>query len=410
MLLNKYVALCILFIFFVSQNKNYAAEYTLEQAANIAIDNNPEVTISKKEIESAIANKLLQTSISDLEFEAELSGIPPNFATTEETKLGLSQMFEFPGNRKLKTQISDIEIQIAKLNYEKTKLLVGTETKKAYYKVLLNQKIVSGIESTIDSLKQFLETTNVKYKNLSTNYLDVIRAKVELVKVKNELIEAENELSIEKRNLNLLLDRNPDEQLVLTSEMVKLPINKIKDELIKEVTIKSNTLQIAKLFVEKHKKTLALSHRNYLPEYSVGIFTRGLKDSNSVMDIGFKTSLPIYYQFKQTGEIKESTTQLQLAQTKLAALKKNIIRNAENVFESLKSAEKQLYNFEQTLLYEIEDELKSGINSYQTGQIESLNLIEIYRTYKTAKTDYLKTLYNYLILLTELQTAGEVKE
>jgi outer membrane protein TolC len=48
--------------------------------------------------------------------------------------------------------------------------------------------------------------------------------------------------------------------------------------------------------------------------------------------------------------------------------------------------------------------------SYQYGKIDSLSLLDLYRSYKETKREYLRTLFNYRIALAELQVAAEEEE
>ena len=143
-----------------------------------------------------------------------------------------------------------------------------------------------------------------------------------------------------------------------------------------------------------------------LPDFGVGISKSktGLIDS---WGAGFKMNIPIYFWWKQTGEINEASANLESSQIKLDATKKYIVGRIQNAYERVTTAEELLKNFEQTLLNDVEDELKSAITSYQNGQIDALNLFDAYRTYKSTKIEYFKALHNYYVNLAELEITGE---
>lgn len=384
---------------------------SIEDAIKIALENNPNVLFAKKELEATSGRKLQLSAIPDLELEGEWVGIPygSSLAQGEEAKIGLSQSFEFPGKQWLRGDVGNLGEEIAKRNLEKTKLLVISDVKKTYYKTVFSQKVVSNIESNIDLLKQILEITNIKFKTGNAGYLEIVRIKVELAKIKNELVESKRELVGDKRKLNLLLARKSDDQIILTSDISYVPFNKHIEQVKEEIMNKSNTLEIIELSLKQNEKSKTLSYMSLLPDFNFGLY----KSRAGTIDgwgAEFKMNIPIYFWWKQTGEIKETSANLESSEIKLESTKRNIIGSVQNAYETVKSTEELVKNFEQIIIKEVEDELKSGITSYQNNQIDSLNLFDVYRTYKSTKIEYYRALYNYHISLAELEIAGEEKE
>jgi outer membrane protein TolC len=77
------------------------------------------------------------------------------------------------------------------------------------------------------------------------------------------------------------------------------------------------------------------------------------------------------------------------------------------LFSDLRAAEQQIRLFEQGLLKDVEDAWQTGLAEYQYGRTDSLNLLDIYRSYKETKREYLRTLLNYNLSLAEVNVAGE---
>ena len=66
--------------------------------------------------------------------------------------------------------------------------------------------------------------------------------------------------------------------------------------------------------------------------------------------------------------------------------------------------------FDTSLLRDVGDELSAGITAYQNGQIDLLNLFDIYRTYRSTGVEYSSTVYNTLTALVDLEISSEVVE
>jgi outer membrane protein TolC len=55
----------------------------------------------------------------------------------------------------------------------------------------------------------------------------------------------------------------------------------------------------------------------------------------------------------------------------------------------------------------MKDELAMGLSRYQFGKIEFFNLLDLYRTFATARLEHLNAVYLYLVSLADLEIAGE---
>jgi outer membrane protein TolC len=124
--------------------------------------------------------------------------------------------------------------------------------------------------------------------------------------------------------------------------------------------------------------------------------------------LGF--SVPLYWWKRQKGEILEAQAVEELNLISSDSTERRIMAEIENAYSGVKAAEDQVKVFEEKLLREVEEQLKAGLNSYQYGKIDSLNLLDLYRTYTLTKLEYLKSLYLYLVSLADLEAAGEEGE
>lgn len=409
------VFLVILNLFVVSNSfadKNIPI--SAEDAVKIALENNASVLAAKNELEAAKGRHMKSGTIADPELSFEWSAIPQgkSFGDAEERKIGVSQSLEFPSKYFLKSGAADKEVKIAEEKLQRIKSLVSADVKKAYHKTILLQKVSLNIEANIDLLKQFLESINIRFQSGSVPYLEIVRAKVESAKIKNELIEAKRELSAQKREFNLLLGRMPNEPVELSADLVYKPFNDNLPGVIDKCLGLNSTFKIKKLQLEQNQLGLSLANAGFIPDFNFGIFSHrfGGIESQDGLAVEFSMSIPLWFLWKQNGEVKEASSNAALSQVILDFTGRNIRTEIENSYEAVKTAEEQVKNFESSILLEIEDELKSGITSYQNGKIDTLNLMDIYKTYKNTKIEYYRSLYNYYVALIDLEISGEERE
>ncbi len=144
---------------------------------------------------------------------------------------------------------------------------------------------------------------------------------------------------------------------------------------------------------------------SYFPDFSFGLFFPSLRSGAWGVALGF--SVPLYWWKRQKGEILEARAAKELNLISSDSTERRIMAEIENAYSGVKAAEDQVKVFEEKLIKEVEEQLKAGVNSYQYGKIDSLNLLDLYRTFSLAKLEYLKSLYLYLVSLADLEVAGE---
>jgi outer membrane protein TolC len=88
-------------------------------------------------------------------------------------------------------------------------------------------------------------------------------------------------------------------------------------------------------------------------------------------------------------------------------LKLTIRYSLRAAYADVKASEEQLALFEKSVLREVDDLLETGIAQYQYGKIDSLNLFDLYRLYRSTRLEYLGALKRHELALIELEVAGE---
>jgi cobalt-zinc-cadmium efflux system outer membrane protein len=409
-------------ILILSKNSSAQESLTLRQAIQLALANNPHVLLAQKEIDAAGARILQAEAIPNLEFGLNWDETPSNFDITEagERNIGFVQPFEFPGKRGARRRVAKIDQRFSEESLRRTKLLIGAEVKRAYYRAWLNQKSVANFEAIAELLQQFRETATARYQAQKVTFLEVLRAKTELAKINNEIIAARREAQNSRAELNRLLGRAGSVPITLADEFTYQPFTKTVEAVVNEMRRISVSRRLSETLVERGRAQMRLAQKSYLPDFAVGLFNQkrdgqppftaenplGSTESN-LWGVDLGVSIPLWFWKGPRGQAQEARVFVDLAQIQLEAVDRNVTTAIENAYRSVKAAEEQVQLFEDTLLRDVEDELRSGVSHYQTDQIDALNLIDIYRTYTATKAEYFRALYNYQVALADLEVAGE---
>ena len=385
--------------------------YSLEESIQLALNNNPQIKIAEKEIDSAKGKRLQAFSFDQPELTFSWEGIPSDksFSQANTRSISIDQNVEFPAKLFLKRDVATKELDISYEKLNRVKVLVSAGVKKAYYHVNLERQLVETLEFTLDLLKQFQEATLVKYQSGQLPYFEVIRTKVEIAKTQNEIFETQQELGSAKNDFNLILGRRGSEEFELEDELRFTPYSKNKEETLNEHVNRNRTLKIAQLSREKENKNRKLAHLTFVPDLNLSGGYLSESGAKFIPSFEVGLSLPLWW-WNPRGQIQEGQANFRMAQIKEQTALRVVQSQIEKAYQLVKTSEKQVLLFEKTLLTEVDEELKAGINSYQYNQIDALGLLDIYRTNKTTQIEYSKTLFNYLSALADLEVAGEEKE
>jgi cobalt-zinc-cadmium efflux system outer membrane protein len=383
---------------------------TLDQAVQLALQQNRDILLAQKEIVVAAGKTLQMRAVSDpsLVFRDEgLSTQKSGLVEGKELSLGVEQNLEFPGKVSLRGRIGREGEEQAALELDRIRLLIKARVKKAYYRTVLAERTIKSLHESDALLDQFIKDLQVKYQAGAAAYVDILRAKVEKARLRNRIFEEEKVKNIGRAALNTLLGRRSDEPLRLETDMAFIPLVKTLSEVKEESRTASPTLKVLASKLRQAGLALTLSRMNNLPDFSVGVYYPSLRTGAWGISLGI--SLPLW-RAKRKGETIEAKAANEMAVLSLEGEERRLEARIESAFAAAKAAEEQVRVFETTLLKDMEDELAMGLSRYQFGKIEFFNLLDLYRTFATARLEHLSAVHLYLVSLADLEIAGEEQD
>lgn len=391
---------------------------SLPEAISIALHNNEHILTAQREVEAASGRILQAGRIPNPELSVTYNEVPSDFSLTGagERDIGLSQTIEFPGKRGSRIDAAESGRTIAELSLNRTRTIVSSQVKTAYYRALLAGKIVDNLEFTISLVSDFLAVVTQRYQAGSSGYLDVIRAKVELTRLRNDLTEAQRDNDIRLSELKVLVGWFPEQPVTLTDSLSYSPMQMTEDSAVASYTEQSAFLQIAAQEIARSQSLVSLAEKSYLPDFTVGAALQrragqiSPTGSSNYLGVALGVSIPLWFWQGPRGEVQESRAALDASEIRLLAAQRRVRQSIRAAYRAAHVAETQVTVFETSLLRDVEDELRAGIAAYQNNQIDALNLFDIYRTYRAAKIEYARALYNFSTAVAQLEAAKELPE
>lgn len=295
--------------------------------------------------------------------------------------------------------------QIQKLELEILSRDLSGKIINAFYKVILDQKLLESLLQNEEIEKESLSTAQKRYKIGRGQILDVLQIKTQLALLSPKIAQARNQIQIDATTLAHLLGKPDLEEVRLQGHLIALPFHQIETQ-IQEITPRFPELEKFEASQLKLQNERELTLGKHLPslqgtfEWTRTAFTKNelLNDASTGWTLGLQLSIPIfsglssieekrsYASRKIEIELEEENlrNQLALQQTQSS---KNILL----AWETIASAT-QAFSF-------AHESLKVAKKDYQFATIDFLKYLTIQQAYLEAKSSLFQAEYQYMASL-----------
>jgi outer membrane protein TolC len=390
-----------------------SASLTLDQAIEAALSQNPEVQTTAREIDGARGRVIIAKSLDPPQLTLsvdEIQGARLDQAAT--TTLGTTQRIPFPGKRGLRGEVAGFEVRTLQAEERGIQRRLRAGVKETYYFARFQDERVRSLEASEARLTEFFQTTQNRFETGRGGYLDVVRAKVELSRLGNDLLDARREAERAKADLNLLMGRPGALRIELMTPLVAPQEELDREAAILRAEEESAVIEAARVKLEAARAARKLAGKERLPDLEIQLSGTMLRDGGETTarwGTGIGLAVPFWWWKAPTGMVQETGANIGREEVSLSAMQRAVRTAAEQAYETVVTTRAQVHQFESSILDDVESELRTGIDAYRTDQVDALDLIDIYRTYIDSRTEYSRSLYQYLSALARLEAAGDIQ-
>jgi len=386
------------------------AGLSLDQAVALALERHPDVLAARKAVDAARGRALQLGSRPVPLIALSVGGVPlpglKNEGDETEIDLGFEQIFEYPGRRALRVEIGRREEALAEAELESVRLRLVAAAKKAYWRAAFARRTSAALERSEEIAEAILDNIQSKYEAGTAAYPDLLRARAEKARLRNQILEARKDRETARSALNFLLGRPADEPLALLTEMAYTPIPvKSLEALKREARTIRPAFKIAALRKERAAAAVELAGLGLRPDFVAGFSFPGKRFN--AWGVSFGLTLPFLSPGRAEGERMEAAAEAELSRLAADALERRLDAALAGAYAEAKAAEEQILVFEESLLGDMEDEMKISLAYYALGKVEFTSLLDLFRSYVLTEVEHIRALSLYLTALADLDVAGE---
>ncbi len=383
----------------------------LREIIEEALEKNPEIVAAKNQWEAARERIPQASSLDDPVLSYTYLGRRVETRVgPQRNRLGISQKFPFLGKLSLRGEIASQGAQRARELHEAKKLEIVAKVKSAYYWIFMIHKAIQINQENVEILRRFARIAEIKYATGKVSQQDVLKAQVELSNLANELITLKQEKETAEAALNVLLDRAPQAPLGAPGEAERRPFADTLESLQQMATERQPLLKALQATIDKSKAALALAHRNYYPDFTLGVnyievkggTTLSRNDGRDSLLFTVRLNIPLWADRLRAG-VQEAQADVNRDKARYRAMRNKILFDVKDSFVKVQTAGRLVDLFKTTILPLAEQSLEAATIGYQADKVDFLNLLESQRIIQNFQLDYYRALVSYEQRLADLE-------
>jgi len=365
---------------------------SLDQAIELGLKNNKEITTSQLEIQYQQQAKKAIVEIPKTEISGQFGQI--NSYIKNDNNFGISQTIPFPTVLTANASLGNALIKSSELKANITKNELVFQIKKTYLQLQYLYTKQSLLKKQDSIYQGFLKSASLRYKTGESTLLEQSTAETQLYETQNILKENDANIQIYLSQLQTLLG---SEQAVsiANKELTEQTFSVTNDE---KATSGNPVLSYIQQQIEVADKQKKVESAKMLPDITVGYFNQSLigapinatsaelaTSSDRFQGFHLGLSIPIFFG-SYDAKIKSASINKEIAQT---ALENNQIHLKGQYEQAIQEFQKS----------------KSSLEYYKTSGLPNANLIltKSQSAYKNGEIGYSENLLN-------LKTANGIKE
>jgi cobalt-zinc-cadmium resistance protein CzcA len=380
----------MLTLFFLAPVLVYSQDHeiTVEQAVEIALQNNIGLKTSSQRVEQSkqLIGSAIDINKTEIYYNKDNNNIAPNNLPLN--VWGISQSLEFPTVYGAQKKVMEGKSQLANDQFELDKYTVTKEVSKAYYETVYWQQMLTNY-MYLDSLYTAFEHAAIrKFEQGESNYLEKLTAETKKEEVSLQLNQIKE--SLNKSYIVLQRWLQSDSSYVVSDKTLKrITLTPLDTTMHPALNYYSDAINLS-------EQEVALEKQKLMPDLNVSVFQGTNNGTGTQSYLGFQVGVGIPLWFgAQKSRINASKTGASIMASASENYKMQLASKYLALESDLRKYEEGLNYYELTGKKLSEETLLHAINAFQNGEINFLQYTQLLENAKSIELNYLTSLFQY---------------
>ena len=383
---------------------------TLQHAIDAALQGNPDLIALRKQFESARHRPDQERFLKAPAFEAQIWQWPVNTVNPLNTNMYMfmvDQDVPGSGKRQLRAAAAEKAVALTENEVVRRARQIVNEVKRTYADLFVARKAIQIHLDSVELLRQFADTSQVKYTAGRNSQQDVLKAIVEISKLHDGVIALEQQEQLAAAGLNALFGRAPDTPIGPLFDPGGRVLRPSVGELERLALTGQPELAGAQLEIERVQADLAVARRDYKPDFSVqgGYMLTPHQTDGWMGRIAITWPNAPWARGTLDARIAELESSLEAAKARRQAVENGVRLAVQNAYIKVKTAERRASLLRTTILPQSEHALDVTRVAYEADRADLLGPIDSERMLLDISLDYFRALSDWVQAAAELERA-----
>jgi len=408
MFIRKFI---FLFIFILLLSYSARAEnsqsYTLDSLIKEALTSNPEILSTKNAFESASARIPQAASLNDpmIEFEYDRITADRMLSGDPMKTFSVSQDIPFPTKLYLHAKIASKLAKMAYENYKVKERDIIARVKSAYSELVLIYKAIEINKENKDVLDQLSKTATTRYGAGQGTQADALKAQVELARVDNELIMLEQKRLSAQAKLNVLLNRDPKDDLGSLAAEPPVKFTQTLDDFYRLARDNNPELKAYRYAVERGQAAYDLSLNEFMPDFTVRfkqMVDKGRAENGAWAGM-VGVTIPLWFFEKQSFAVKEMKSDLAMVKAEYRGKENSVLFEVNDAYARAVASKKLIKLYETAFIPQAQEAVNVAMKGYESEKTDFLTVLDSQRMLISFKLEHYNAILELRIALADLE-------
>ncbi len=381
---------------------------SLDDCLRLALAEDPWLKASGHRLEAAQARVEQARALPQptLTFDSDLQPRPFNFSGSGESYVGITQVFEFPGRRRTRSDIALREQDAVRTQVDDVRIVLTYNVRRAFFGLLHAEERLRHVQQGRESAAEFLKTAETRLAAGDVARVEVVRARVEAAQSATEVQAAAAAVRLARAALNVQLGRPQGEAIAVSGDLKVPPLTQsVEDVRVAALASRPEIRRLGfALEAEALRKRQAGQSR--WPGFELGFSHHRIDGAAGTWDVSLAVPIPLFFNQAARGPMAEAQATLLALQRELDHQRRAIELEVETAYVEAELARDQSRLYEDEILAEAEEAYRMLQFSFQQGEVGGLELIASRRTLVSARLGYAGALYNHALAVAAVDMAA----
>lgn len=370
----------------VAPNTEQPTSLTLETAIQLALENNLEIAVARRERE-AVEGTQVQAAVRP---NPSVSAFMQDTrSATRETTIQLNQPFELGGKRAARMEAADARYDTADASMEAKKAEIRAAVISAFYDVLAAQERAVLAQSSLQLAQRASDAARKRVLAGKVSPVEETKSKVAESAVRIELNQAQSQLSIARKRLSALWGNPNPSFSEAAGEVDALPAIANLENLSAMLET-SPAIKRAKLEVEQRDALARLEKAKRIPDLTVSMGARRNEELGLNQAIlGLSIPIPVFD--RNQGNLQEALSRTDKAKDELRALQVQQTALLAAAYERFVATQQEIGMIKTDILPGAQSAYDAAVKGFEFGKFGFLDVLDAQRTFFLARSQYLNT-------------------